>query len=182
MRTLIVCLYLALLSFRTIRADTNVIQTLTTQITKDIRGERPHRLVNPTYTALAFVSLEDDRPWYAEGALLLIKDDTRWILAHVVRTPRYADGRPGSKWHHQFAFDAPWTGDRVFKEKPTKNEVLQFLKDTQWQWHSDPDWFNVVGRTVNDEAWIKLLDMPPPVSNGDKNGIRPPQAVRRSNT
>ena len=178
---LIACCVFALSSIGIV-GDTNFIQTLTAQITKDIKGERPHRLVNPTYTLLAFVSLEDERPLYVEEALLLIKDETRWILAHVVRTPRHADGRPGSKWYHHHAFDAPWTGDRVFKEKPTKEEVSKFLKETRWQWHSDPDWFDVVGRAVNDEAWIKLLDMPPPVSNADTKDIKQPKEVLDSNT
>lgn len=173
MRKFILCLSVALLSFRGVCDDTNFIQNLLAQITTDIAGERPHRLQNPTYTLLAFVSLEDSRPWFAEDALLLIKDDTRWILAHVVRNPRYPDGRPASKWHHHHVFDAPWSGDRVFKQKPTKEDVTKFLADNRWQWHSEPGSFQVTKRMVNDEAWIRLLDMPPPVNQNDKTGINP---------
>ncbi len=146
-------------------AETNFVTA--TSILKDLApGENyPGQVA----TLLAFVAREDNRPWYADDALLVLQlPKGKWVLVHAVRNPKYPKGYRGgsgsTKWGLYDVMDAPYVGDRHFDHRPTRKEVDQFLKDNRWQFDSDKFW-RVVRRVVNEDAWQKVLGYKPSVTD-----------------
>ena len=114
-------------------------------------------------TLLAFVSREDDRPWYVDDALLVLQlRKGRWVLVHAVRNPKYPPGHKGGskEWVLYDVMDAPHVGDRYFDHRPTRWQVDQFLKDNQWPFTSDQAW-RIVRRMVDADAWQRVLGYRP---------------------
>jgi hypothetical protein len=116
-----------------------------------------------TATLLAFVSREDDRPWYVDDALLVLQlRKGQWVLVHAVRNPRYPKNHKASStaWLLHHVYDAPHVGDRYFDHRPTRPEVDQFLKENNWQFESDKLW-RVVKRVVDEKAWQRVVGYKP---------------------
>lgn len=146
-------------------AETNVVTA--TSILKDLAPLENYK--GQVATLLAFVARADDRPWYADDALLVLQlPNGKWVLVHAVRNPKYPKGYHGgsgsTKWGLYDVMDAPHVGDRHFDHRPTRKEVDQFLKDNQWQFDSDKFW-RVVRRVVNADAWQKVLGYKPSVTD-----------------
>jgi hypothetical protein len=150
----------------TAAADTNEVTAAS--ILKDLAPDENYP--GQVATLLAFVAREDDRPWYADDALLVLQlPKGKWVLVHAVRNPKYPTGyRSGSgstKWNMYHVMDAPHVGDRHFDHRPTRKEVDQFLKDNRWQSESDKFW-RVVRRVVDEAAWQKVLGDKPSFAVG----------------
>ena len=114
-------------------------------------------------TLLAFVSLEDDRPWYVDDALLVLQlPRGQWVLVHAVRNPKYPPGyKNGStEWGLHHVMDAPHVGDRRFDHRPTRQEVDQFLKDNDWPFAGTLG-RRIVKRMVDEDAWERVLGYKP---------------------
>ena len=128
---------------------------------------------------LAFISREDQRPWYVDDALLLLEfPKGRWTLVHCVRNPRYPKGHPLAgrvdKWGHHDVCDAPWAGNQHFNHRPTRVEIESFLKKTDWPTRDDKFW-RITRQIVNEAAWPKKLNDGTVVPVTPKRQARPPQ-------
>lgn len=113
---------------------------------------------------LAFISREDDRPWYVDDALLLVEFKSgKWVVAHAARNPRFpkTSKRQGaSGWFFHNVCDAPWAGDQIYDHRPTRADVQRFLKVTDWPAADDKFW-RITREYVDDAArkagWINPL-------------------------
>lgn len=111
---------------------------------------------------LAFISREDDRPWYVDDALLLVEFKSgKWAIAHAVRNPRFpktSKQRGPGRWRFHDVCDAPWAGDQMYDHRPTRAEVQRFLKVTDWPAGDDKFW-RVTKAYVDEDArkagWIE---------------------------
>jgi hypothetical protein len=160
---LMVCVLPVWIGSAATAAETNGVTA--TSILQDLDPHDGYRAQSATL--LAFVAREDDRPWYADDALLVLQlPKDKWVLVHAVRNPKYPKGYRGgsgsTKWSMYDVMDAPYVGDRHFAHRPTRKEVDQFLKDNQWQFTSDK-YMRVVRRVVDADAWQKVLGYQPAV-------------------
>ena len=79
----------------------------------------------------------------------------RWHIVHLV------SGRRG--WEEQIVHDAPIPGSRTFARRPTNEDVVKFLKDTQWIAASVSTGSGIVEAGVCKRDWIAAIGVPPPM-------------------
>lgn len=159
----LVCLLSVSIGSAAAAAETNAVTA--TSVLKDLDPHNNYRM--QTATLLAFVASEDDRPWYVDDALLVLQlPKDKLVLVHAVRNPKYPPGHKGGStaWGLHHVMDAPHVGDRYFDQRPTRQEVDQFLKDNQWKSESDKSW-RVVSRVVNEQDWLRVLGYKPRVQD-----------------
>jgi hypothetical protein len=94
----------------------------------------------------------DDRPLYAESALIVLRmTDGTWRLAYAYRHPR--DTYPGADvWTLATITDVHQTPSRDYRQRPPKEEVERFLRDSWWKFRPS-EGFRLVRARVFSETW-----------------------------
>jgi hypothetical protein len=109
---------------------------------------------------LAFMAQADNRPLYAESALLAIElTNEKWRLVHVYRHPK-EHVEHFRHWKVAAMTDVPYTGSRDLERRPTKAEVEKFIRDTRWVFGPSNS-FRLVRGVVYSEEWQRALGHEP---------------------
>lgn len=74
----------------------------------------------------------DDRPLYAESAIVLFRHDEGWILSQVYRHPR-SEQPEKQLWRRSWASHTPTSNfHRTYSGKPSMDEISDFLDNNKF--------------------------------------------------
>ena len=99
---------------------------------------------------LAWQSMKDDRPLYFEECIAVIERQKGWVLIRLFRHPKEKGG-----WELAMVNDAPQTPFVQYARKPTKEDLLSFLKSSWWSFEPSGT-FHII-RSGICEAELKSL-------------------------
>jgi hypothetical protein len=76
---------------------------------------------------IAWKAQVDKRPLYVEECIGVVERKKGWVLVKLNRHPQEKRG-----WELAIVYDAGQTPYRVYNQKPTKAELISFLKSSWW--------------------------------------------------
>jgi hypothetical protein len=134
--------------------DTNVVTA------QSIVGELGYRDIRASHL-LAFSAQIDNRPLYAECALLVIEFTTNtWRIVHVYRHPKAAPVH-WHRWTVSARIHVRHAGYRDFGHRPSEAEVDGFLPDTHWEFGTFGPSFRLIKGEVYADTWKRALGYTP---------------------
>ena len=125
-----------------------------------------------TANLLAWYVIEDDRPLRNHSALVLIEhvSDDKWTLVQMYR---HATNK---WWNVAYSFHSPAEPITHYKERPTSQEIDDFLDLNEWEFEGSGNW-KILAGNVLDSVWERLWAPSRPVTSRPESSADRPRAV-----
>lgn len=121
---------------------------------------------------LAFKSIEDDRPWRVDAALVVAElKHGRWELWHVARNTPAAGKR--TQWSEYTISDSTQRGSQSVNHRPTAQDVRSFLKLSAWSFGPEPQ-FRLTRGELYPATWQSVLGFSPEYRFSAPTNSHPP--------